>query len=79
MTMVRKLFSITVENNFTFNSTYINTNVNIVWDALSRPAKEVSASRIRAVDRLMCCTNLFDGPNLCHFRYGGSEMGTKRV
>ena len=80
MTMVRELFWIAVENNFIFNSTYINTNVNII-SALSRLDSEVSTSRIRAVDtyRLMCCTHLFASPILCRYRYGGTEEGTKRV
>ena len=52
MGMLRELFGLAVEYNFTCWSTYIiNTRVNVVCDALSRLDKEDSRCRIREVDR----------------------------
>lgn len=79
MAMLRQLFWLAVENNFTFVSTYINTTVNVVCDALSRLDAATSAARIRAVDvgRTMCCAHLFDYPLSCHFRAREIEGGAK--
>ena len=64
MGFLRRLFWLSVQYNFTFISTYINTRVNTMCDALSRLDKEESAERIREVDQAgrLCCGKLFDYP-----------------
>lgn len=81
MNYVRKLFWLAVDNNFIFVSTYINTKVNTVCDALSRLGAPGSNSRIRGVDvhRLMCCASIFEQPALCLSRTGPAEEGAEVV
>ena len=50
MKLLRQLFRESVEHNSFFVSTYINTKVNTICDALSRLVDRDSADRIRAVD-----------------------------
>lgn len=75
MGYVRRLFWLAVEHNFTFNSTYINTKVNVVCDALSRLDSKSSNGRIRMVDvsKAMCCASIFEQPPLCLSRTEPTE------
>ena len=75
MNMIRKLFWLSVENNFTFISTYINMTVNTVCDALSKLDRSDSTERIKAVDvgKRMCCSHLFQNPVLCLSRFGFTQ------
>ena len=67
MGMLRELFWLAVEYNFTCRSIYINISINMVCDALNRLEKHDCKDRIRGVDlgRMMCCTHIFDSLPLC--------------
>ncbi len=64
MFFIRRLFWLSIEFNFCFISTYINTKVNVTCDALSRLDCRESVDRIRNVDRegRLCCRYIFDTP-----------------
>ena len=81
MGMLRRMFWLAVKYNFTFTSTYINTSVNEVCDALSRLDKGESSNRIREVDkgRRMCCTHLFDWELSCLSRSGKTRGGAEGI
>ena len=76
MGMLCRMFWLAVKYNFTFTSTYINTSVNAVCDALSRLDRGESISRIREVDKgsRMCCTHLFD-EELSYLSRSGKTRG----
>ena len=64
MAFLRRLFWLSVEFNFCFISTYINTKVSITCDALSRLDQLESIDRIKGVDQggRLCCKHIFDSP-----------------
>ena len=79
MGFVRKLFWLAVYFNFTFVSTYINTEVNVTCDALSRLDNRSSVGRIRGVDLggRMCCSQVFEVPFFSHCRASGIGGGAE--
>ena len=80
MYYIRRLFWLATENNFYFNSVYINTNDNVICDALSRLDARGSAARIAEADpsQTICCRD-----KLIKFTYGcragGSQEGEGRI
>ena len=81
MGFLRKLFWLSVKNNFYFVSTYIHTSVNTTCDALSRLDKLDSVARIRGVDvaQKMCCAQIFEVPFPVFCRTVGAGSGTEGV
>ena len=81
MAYIRRLFWLAIEHNFIFVSTYLNTKVNVLCDAISRLDSRASNGRVRGVDvaRSMCCAGVFEQPPLSLFRPGTTEGGAESV